>query len=171
MVPMIQGVAAALALILLVAALSKLDGWRRWRRTVARLIPLPGALGLALRVAVPTAELSAAILLLAWPEQGLAWSAILLIVFAVAAAALTIRHGGEECGCFGSASRSRVGWKLVLRNAALAALSVGAAFGAQHVSVPALPGLQLIAILMAGLIALTGIEWWQLHRIRYADIR
>jgi hypothetical protein len=88
----------------------------------------------------------------------------------VAAAALTIEHRGEVCGRFGSASRSRTGRKLVVRNASLAALCVGASFGAQQVSVPALPGLQLVDP-HAGLIALTGIEWLQLHRIRYADIR
>ena len=75
-------------------------------------------------IAVITAELAAAILLL-WPRTarlGGVWAATLLIGFA--AYALYYRYGlgnaeGLECGCFGGIIGSQLGVKTALRNLAL----------------------------------------------------
>ena len=75
-------------------------------------------------IAVITAELAAAILLL-WPRTarlGGVWAATLLVGFA--AYALYYRYGlgnaeGLECGCFGGIIGSQLGVKTALRNLAL----------------------------------------------------
>jgi len=75
-------------------------------------------------IAVITAELAAAIVLL-WPRTarlGGVWAATLLVGFA--AYALYYRYGlgnaeGLECGCFGGIIGSQLGVKTALRNLAL----------------------------------------------------
>jgi uncharacterized membrane protein YphA (DoxX/SURF4 family) len=169
MIPTLQAIAAALALILLLASFSKLDAWAKWTRTSARLIPLPRPADRLVRVLVPSAEFIAAVLLLTRPLEGLLMSSILFSLFTASVALLTLRHRDEECGCFGNASRSRINWKLGVRNALLAGLAIGAVIAAKDVDVPAPPGLRLIAILLIGLVTLTGIEWRQLHRTSPTD--
>jgi hypothetical protein len=85
-------------------------------------------------IAVITAELAAAILLL-WPRTarlGGVWAATLLIGFA--AYALYYRYGlgnaeGLECGCFGGIIGSQLGVTTALRNLALLVPTALVVFG------------------------------------------
>ena len=115
--------AAALTVTFGAAALTKLAGWRSWRRAL-RSYGLPGRSEPCAAFAVPAAEALVALL----PLMGLGSSAGLLAIVLLSALSIAIvaaRARGDrriDCGCFGPARRRdyRV---LLLRNGALALMA------------------------------------------------
>ena len=107
-----------LAVVLLVAAVSKLRDARSSREALATLVPaLGGGLGWAALVA---AELAlAAGVALGLDAAALAAAVLLLLGAAVLVRALRAGRKGAACGCFGA--RSRVSRAAVARNLLLAA--------------------------------------------------
>jgi hypothetical protein len=111
--------AAALASVFAWAAVSKVAGWRRWRRALADH-GLSPALERTAAWTVPVAEAYVPVLVMAgMPRLAAAWSALLLVVFSLALVRARHRVGGQvPCGCFGG--RHAIGIRTALgRNVAL----------------------------------------------------
>lgn len=136
------------------ASFSKLDGWRGWSALTADL-PLPRAVSLLVRTALPLAEAAVAVVLAIDFPLGLALAALLLGVLGLGVALLVPVLGGKECNCFGAALPTTIGYRLVMRNGALALLAL-AAWRAAHSQYPQAFGtvdftllpLMLVVILM-----------------------
>lgn len=161
----LQGLSAALGVFFLAGALSKLDAWSTWKRTLARFIPLPETAGALLRIAVPTGEITVSLLLFTRIGLGLVAASGLLTLFGMAVAILTRRHAGEDCGCFGQAAHTEIGWRLAGRNLLLAFVAASAAFTALRTPVPPLSALQITAAILLGLLVLAVIEGMHLRQI------
>lgn len=155
----VQVLAAAFGTFLLATALGKVDAWFRWKRKLSRLIPLSGRLALGFRVAIPAVEAGVAALLFASPLLGLVGFAVLLSAFGTAALSLTLRHSGEDCGCFGTMARARIGLPLAARDFSLAAISLVAAMISRDVDVPRLTPPQISVAFLAGLLVVICLEW------------
>jgi len=115
----------ALALLFAHAAAHKLRDLAAFRAALAgyRLAPEP-ALG-ALALALPVAELAAALALLAAPRLGSVLALALLATYTLAIAANLARGRRDiDCGCFGPAARQPLSAALVARNAALLGVAV-----------------------------------------------
>jgi uncharacterized membrane protein YphA (DoxX/SURF4 family) len=121
------------ALIFLTAAYGKLRHWAVFQGVVANYRLLPEVLVAPVAYLLPPAEavLGAALLLGAgspWPEAA---AASLLLLFA-AAMGINIGRGRRhiDCGCFQSALKQSLSWKLVIRNVVLSLLLGVAALSA-----------------------------------------
>jgi uncharacterized membrane protein YphA (DoxX/SURF4 family)/peroxiredoxin len=94
-------------------------------RGALRAFGVPGRLLVPLGVAIPVAELAAAVMLLV-PSLA-RWGAMvglaLLLLFSVAIATATQRGRRPDCHCFGQLHSAPVGWKTLARNGALAGLA------------------------------------------------
>jgi hypothetical protein len=119
----------AMGLIFLTAGAKKLRHWQEFRGVVAayRLLPASGAALVA--VLIPPIELLlgiASIVRWGMPLTSFAVAAM-LSVFAVAMA-INIGRGRTaiDCGCFQSALRQELEWRLVIRNVACALLVLAA---------------------------------------------
>lgn len=116
--------AVVVAVVLLVAAVSKLARPEQWRAQSAGLgVPWTVA------VVVPFVELSiGALLLVQLQRQVVAWAAVALFV---AFSALIVRRLSQgqhpPCACFGSLSSKPIGPGQLVRNAVFIALAVLAA--------------------------------------------
>ncbi len=143
------GLAASICagLIFLVAAVAKLRHRDVLPGVIANYRLLPDALVAPAAVALPVAELivGAALLIGSRPLAPLAGIALLL-VFA-GAMAINIRRGRTQidCGCGLSALRQGLGWPLVARNLALAALLALRLPGG-----PGLAGSEMLVAAMSG---------------------
>lgn len=141
-------------LLFVFASFSKLDGWRGWSALTADL-PFPHPVRLLVRAALPLAEAAVAVALAIDFPIGLALAALLMGVLGLGVAALVPVLGGKECNCFGAARPTTIGYRLVVRNGALALLALAVwraadsqdpqAFGT--VDVTLLP-LMLVVVLM-----------------------
>jgi uncharacterized membrane protein YphA (DoxX/SURF4 family) len=118
--PVIQVLARlALAAVFLWAAIPKIGDPAVFARDIANYRLLPGALVHPLAVTLPWIEIVAATLLVLglWTRAAALVCTGLLFVFSVALAAAVARGLDIECGCFGKAEGSRVGWADVARDA------------------------------------------------------
>lgn len=113
-------------MFLLLAAASKVDGWRGWTSSTARLLPQSRLVRVAASIAVPTVEALVAIAVLFEPRIGLLLAGVLLLCFSVAVLLLTARHRGEPCRCFGTVVQSRLGPGLATIDAVLGMIALGA---------------------------------------------
>lgn len=124
-----HALAAALALLLLGGAWSKLRDPLLWRETLANyeLLPAPALRPVAWLLPFGEAVSGVALLPLATRGAGALAAALLVTLVSVAvAAALTRGRGGIDCGCGGD-TEVPIGPGLLLRNAALVALALAAA--------------------------------------------
>ena len=128
-----------LALVLLVAAASKLLALDRFNRVVRSYALLPELAVAPVTFALPGAELALAVALLGgWSSRLVATCAVaLLVVFAAAIAANVLRRNTIDCGCGGWEGPTAVGWPLVARNLVLASVAVAIAARPPQ-SIPAL---------------------------------
>jgi hypothetical protein len=143
--------------MLLSAGVMKSVHWREFQGVVAgyRLLPRSWSAAAALLIAAAETLLGAALILgFAAPFAALG-SAVLLLVFA-AAMAINIRRGRTaiDCGCFQSALRQPLEWRLVVRNCVCASVAVAAAMVASSLDVliwlqALLPGLVLFVLYLA----------------------
>lgn len=140
--------AVVLGAVFLVAAAGKFAWPADTRANFARLgLPAPGVLA----VAVPAAELVAAVLLFAYPVAGGAWSLVLLAAF-TGALVRSLRRGVDApCGCLGSPrATTPLTWRSVVRNAGLASLAALALLG--EPGLPTAPEMAACAVLVAAAI-------------------
>jgi hypothetical protein len=121
-------VRAALAALLVGAAAGKLRDVARFRESVAEYRVLPGALVAPAAVGVVAAELGLGAVLLVPGGRtiGLAGSAALLFVYAIAVAVNLARGRRIDCGCGGPGVRRPIGGRLVVRNVIVAAVALAA---------------------------------------------
>jgi Methylamine utilisation protein MauE len=113
------------SLVFLTAAIGKMRHWSAFQGVVANYHLLPDRLVRPAAYSLPPIEaaLGAALLLRAgslWPESA---AAALLLLFALAMG-VNIARGRRhiDCGCFQSALKQSLSWKLVVRNLVLALL-------------------------------------------------
>jgi hypothetical protein len=157
-----QFVAGAYVLVWLSAFVGKIDGWRDWRRTIDALIRSP-RVRRAATVGVPSVEFASAILLVLAPRAGLWASAALLLLLAAAVLALTHRHEGEDCGCFGALAPATISARLAVRNVALTAPAALAVLSAG--TVEPLPAVELLGLTVIAVTGLLASEAWALRSI------
>ncbi|TMB59960.1 MAG: DoxX family membrane protein [Chloroflexi bacterium] len=83
---------------------------------------LPARLVTPIATTLPPFEVALGVLLLAgaMTRPAAAAACVVLVAFALAVAANLVRGRENDCGCFGQ-QRSRIAWRVVQRNAALAA--------------------------------------------------
>jgi len=154
-------------LIFVGSALGKLDGWNRWS-SLASALPLTRRVSAAVRILLPLVEAALAGVLVAVPVAGLAGSALLLAVFAVAVVIFARRIGPAECACFGALTPTRLGNGLAARDALLAATAaVGVALGLRS-GVPRPPLPALVLGLLVGFWVVLTVEYARLLRAREA---
>jgi uncharacterized membrane protein YphA (DoxX/SURF4 family) len=108
----------AAGLLFVRAGVQKLRHWQEFRGIVASYQLLPAVLVPAVAVVTPALEVlfgSGAVVHLAMPYAAVAIAAMLM---AFAAAAVNIRRGRTQihCGCFRTALRQELRWRLVVRN-------------------------------------------------------
>jgi hypothetical protein len=131
-----QVAAAALAIALAWAAVSKVVSARSWRRALSGY-GLPAPVERVAAVVVPLAEASVPLLVLAGSPRiaGIA-AAVLLLGFSAAILVARARRGADRlpCGCFGGA-RVRDYRAMLGRNAILAGVAVLAAAGGSDAAV------------------------------------
>jgi hypothetical protein len=147
------GYACALVLagVFLVSGAAKLAWPTETRANFDRLgLPRPGVLA----VAVPVAELLAALLLFAFPPVGAIWTLVMLAAFSAELAVLLLRGVDEPCGCLGSPrDTTPLTWRALVRNGALALLACAALFA--EPGLPSAPEIAVTALAVgAGWIAL-----------------
>jgi uncharacterized membrane protein YphA (DoxX/SURF4 family) len=118
-----------LAARLLIAATLCIAGamkLRAGRATFAQAVRgydlLPARLVAPVATSLPPFELTVGVLLLTGvlTRPAAAAACVVLVAFGLAVAVNLARGRANECGCFGD-RRSRIGWRVVQRNAALAA--------------------------------------------------
>lgn len=116
--------AVLLAVVFLLAAVTKLSGPTAWRAQAAAL-RVPSAVANV----VPFVEaVLGALLLVQWQRHLVAWVAVAVLVAFTGLLALRLAHGERPaCACFGSWSAAPIGPATLLRNAAFIALGVLAA--------------------------------------------
>ncbi len=119
----VRSVVWAYFLLFVFASLGKLDGWRGWSAITADL-PFPSPVRLFVRAAVPLAEAAVAVVLVTDYSLGLGLAALLMGVLGLGVAAVVPGLGGKECNCFGAAVPTRIGYRLAIRNGALALLAL-----------------------------------------------
>ena len=157
-----RAAAAVLAVSFAWAAVSKLAGWSRWRRTLSAQA-LPRNVERLAAWAVPAAESLVLILMVLGRERAAAVVALAsIVVFSLALVRLAVRDGVRvACGCFGRAS---IDVRLALaRNVALAATAVAAWSLAARDPSFTLPdaGDTLPALLVGGALAAAAITAWR----------
>jgi methylamine dehydrogenase accessory protein MauD len=161
---------AVLATVFVVAAVAKLLDRQGARRTMAAFGASP-RLAASAGTLLPFAELAVAVALVLRPSArwgGVAALALLLVFIAGISNSLA-RGRRPDCNCFGQLAAAPVGWRTLVRNAALAALA--GLVAAQGADASLLgwtgDGGSGIAILMAlGLVAATvvGVLLWRDNR-------
>jgi hypothetical protein len=151
-------VAACLFTAVFAAALfAKLDSWDDWAAASEMWFDAPAA-RTAVRRLVPAAEAATLVALVGWKDLGLALSAAVLAVFAAGAGMLAARGVDSACACFGTASPSRIGFPLAIRNTIFAA-GAGAAFATASAGGP-----QSFAAVLTALLLVTSFLLFQERR-------
>jgi hypothetical protein len=151
----------ALAVVLAVAAVSKLADLGSFRKTLAEFDVRPAATRAA-ALAVPLVELALAVLLVPTATaRGAALGTLaLLAVFCLAIARVLRRGDTPDCGCFGSSDRSPISRTTLTRNAGLGAVAALVAITGPGAGVSAAP----VAILAGAALIAQGWFSWQLFR-------
>jgi len=121
-------------LLLGFAALAKLGDLAGLALEVHNFQLVPGATENLVAIVVPWIELLAALALVTGlhARGGAAVAAALLVVFTLAVAIALARGLDFECGCFGTASASRIGVAKLLQNLGMLALAIVGALPAAH---------------------------------------
>jgi hypothetical protein len=124
-----SAVHVAMGLIFMSAGAKKLQHWREFRGVVAayRLLPESGAVIVA--AMMPPFELLLGLAsIFRWGMPMTAFAVAALLAVFAAAMAINIRRGRTaiDCGCFQTALRQELEWRLVVRNVACALLVLGA---------------------------------------------
>ncbi|MGH2680937.1 MAG: MauE/DoxX family redox-associated membrane protein, partial [Actinomycetota bacterium] len=154
--------AATLAVAFSWAAISKITGWARWRRTVGAYA-LPSSAESVVAWAVPVAEtLVPALSLIGHPRAAGAVALLSIAVFTVGLVRLALRDGPHvACGCFGRAT-------VDVRVALARNLAIGVAAAIAWRLAPSDPVLglpegsdALPALLVAGAVAGAAITSWR----------
>ena len=115
-----------IAATLCVAGLLKLRAGRAsFAHAVRGYDLLPARLVTPIATALPPFEIAIGVLLLtgAMTRPAAAAACVVLVGFALAVAINLVRGRDNECGCYGQ-QRSRIAWRVVQRNAALAATAL-----------------------------------------------
>ena len=157
-----RAAAAILAVSFAWAAVSKLAGWSRWRRTLSAHA-LPRNVERLAAWAVPAAESLVPILTVAGRERAAAAVALASIaVFSLALGRIALRDGVRvACGCFGRAS---IDVRLALaRNAALATTTVASwSLAAPDPSLMLPDGVDVVpALLVGGALTAAAVTAWR----------
>jgi uncharacterized membrane protein YphA (DoxX/SURF4 family) len=120
----------ALAGVLVWAAVPKLLDPATFATDIANYRLVPESWAGPIAVMLPVLELVIGGAILAGLEaRGAAIiAAVMLVVFSVAMGQAMARGIDLECGCFGSASESEVGWTSIVRNVLLVALAAVIAY-------------------------------------------
>lgn len=146
-----------------IAAFSKFgDGGMR--PFTLRQFGTPTALIRPLRWAIPGMELTAAILA-SWPGSarlgGIA-ATVLLSIFTAAVVVILLRGRRPQCACFGPGTARPIGWRAVLRNAALIAVALALAWAPP-------PSYSLAEQALVAAVVVISVQSWFLHagRDRY----
>jgi hypothetical protein len=157
---------AALALLFTLAATHKLRDMETFRGAVAgyRLLPAPFIRPAA--VALASAELAAAALLVAspgWPAAGPLLAAALFLLYAGAIAVnLAVGRRDIDCGCAGPGARRPISGWLVVRNVALAIVALAAAV---PVASPPRALVWIDALTIAGAVATLVVAYASIDRL------
>ena len=157
-----RAAAAILAVSFVWAAVSKLVGWSRWRRTLSAHA-LPGNVERLAASVVPAAESLVPILVVAGRERAAAAVALVSIaVFSLALVRLAVRDGVRvTCGCFGRAS---IDVRLALaRNAVLATTAIASwSLAAPDPSLVLPDGIDVVpAVLVGGALIAAAVTAWR----------
>jgi len=118
--------AAVSGVVLLGAAVTKVDAAAGWTGLVARF-PVEPRIRRLIVLGVPTAELVVGTAVVLVPRFGLVLCAALLASFTAVLALLLPQLRGADCHCFGAVSSSVVDLHLIARNVALGAVAAGVA--------------------------------------------
>ncbi len=150
----------AIACLLATAAIGKLRRPGDFAGAVAAYRLLPDAAVWPVARALPPLELLLAAGLIAGMPLALIGTAALLAVFGAAMAANLLRGRRDiDCGCDPTARAKPIGWALVLRNLALAALLLAGLVATQPLPWPVLiaaAGVGVIAWLLSHILTLLG---------------
>jgi uncharacterized membrane protein YphA (DoxX/SURF4 family) len=121
----VRGAHLALGLLFGWAALAKLSDLSAFALQVHNFRLLPVAAENLVAVLLPWVELVAALSLVIGirPRAGAVVSGVLLAVFTLGVASAMARGLDFECGCFGKASATRVGWGKLAQNVGMLALA------------------------------------------------
>lgn len=139
----------AIALMLLVAGIGKLRRRNDWEGALSAYRLLPDMLVGPVAVALPVIELVVAAGLVAGLVPAMLAGTALMLLFAAAMAINLLRGRRDlDCGCDPSAKPKPIGWMLVLRNLALAAL-----LAAGLLTLPPLPAELWFTAAFAGVVA------------------
>jgi hypothetical protein len=130
---MVEALLAArwiLAVMLLCAGVAKLADRQRFAEAIARYSIVPSAHLAAVAAVLPVVEalVGVALALGFVPMISASCAGVLLFGFALAVAVNLVRGRRFDCGC-GGALGGEIGWRLVARNAGLAAVAAAVAVG------------------------------------------
>ena len=160
----VVGITTATAgLVMIVAALSKVDGWLSWRRTTRNWFG-SGRRGRITTYAIPTSEATAGVAAIVAPAIGMTLIASLLCAFSVGAYILSRKHYGESCNCFGALMPSKLGRELVMRNVFAALVAIALASLAWSNDVDAASPRAVFLIVFSGVLGLTVAEYRIMRR-------
>ena len=160
------GIRFFLGLVFLTASLPKLAAPHDFRLALGNYRLLPFRLVRPVAAWLPRVELLLAVLLLSGVgvRGAASLAAAALLVFSTAVAITLARGRKIDCGCLSGSSPREITWRLVGRDAALAAAAVGVAASPP----PAWPGRETIAVLLAALFAVLIeqllSEWFRMRR-------
>jgi hypothetical protein len=168
------GLRAAFALLFLAAAAHKLRAPRRFVATLADYRVLPAPLVPAAAAAVVAVELglAALVLLPGGGAAGLRGAAALLVVYGGGIAANLARGRRHiDCGCLGVAGRQPIGWWLVGRNVALAALALAGTLPVRERALVWVDGLTVAAAVASAAALYVAVERLAANLPRMAALR
>jgi uncharacterized membrane protein HdeD (DUF308 family) len=162
----LRAAAAACALLLLSAALGKMDSWRAWSVTTSQLFSSSPRFGRAVRFLIPLAELVVGIAVIIRPKVGLFFASLLVAAFSLGVGSLVRNHRGSMCNCFGPLSRSTISYGLSMKNGALS-LAIGIVlFLGRAAEVKPLTLGDILLTALVGLLAIMTVEFTRVSRAR-----
>jgi thiol-disulfide isomerase/thioredoxin len=137
---------------------------------------LPKILATPLGIALPILELLVAIALIpaTTARIGAGAALFLLIVFIAGIASVMLKGSEAECHCFGQLHSSRVGWATLVRNVALAFLTMFVIFASgetppgyiERIASISTTGLAALAAGFIGLAVLSVVAWFMVNLLR-----
>lgn len=160
--------------MLAIAGVAKLLDQPGTRRSLVDF-QAPARLASVLALALPVVELVIAAALLAprLSQWAAAAALVLLVIFSSVVTRALVHGTTADCNCFGSLTHSTVGWRTLVRNAALGALAAFAAFGTSEGAgalawIDDVVGDESVAAAVVAILltAVIGLSWfsWQLLR-------
>lgn len=143
----------------------KLDSWHAWKDTVRTVSPLPRRMTPPLLYGLPLVEGLTASFILLSPKMGFAAAGALLCSLAVAVLALSTKHRGQSCSCFGALAPSEISPRLAGRNAMLASVAGIGAYGAGRVGAESVPVGTLSITLLVALLVSISLQFYRFSRL------